>query len=337
MQQTMKAIGFQEYGSADVLQEFQLPIPQPAENEVLIRVAAVGINPADWMFRKGDFRFFIRGKFPFIPGADVAGEIIQAGNQVRQFQQGDLVYAMLPTTRAGGYAEYVIAKVNEVALTPRSISLMEAAAVPLTALTALQALRDRAEIKAGMRVLINGASGGVGSFAVQIAKAMGAAHITGVASGGNEELVRSLGADAFMDYTRTDVLQTDARFDVIFDTIWNHTFWQWKKLLNANGIVVSVNPIAENPINTLRARLSGSQRLKSVLVKASGTDLNVVRDWIDEGKIRPVIDQPYPLTQAVDAQKYSESKHVRGKLVLVVDEELASQRPMDAFQQIEAR
>lgn len=327
MTKTMKAVGFKRYGMSDVLEQLELPIPEPTDDEVLIRVAAVAINPADWMFRNGQFRFFMAGKLPFIPGADVAGEVTQVGKNVTDLKPGDRVYAMLSTMKGGGYAEYVVAKASQVAVAPRTISLAEAAAVPLTALTALQALRDRANLKPGKHVLIHGASGGVGTFAVQIAKAMGAAHVTGVCSGTNADLVRSIGADKVIDYTQADLFQLDNRYDVIFAAIWNHPFWQWRRLLTPQGVVVSVNPIAQNPLNTLLARLRGQQRLRSVIVKPSKTDLDLIREWIEAGQIQPVIDREYPLAQAAEAQDYSESKRVAGKLILVVDEALAATSP----------
>lgn len=327
MTKTMKAIGFKRYGKSDVLEQLELPVPTPKEDEVLIRVAAVAVNPADWMLRNGQFRFFMVGKLPFIPGADVAGEVVDVGKRVTDFKPGDRVYTMLPNIKGGGYAEYTLAEANHVAFAPTNITLAEAAAVPLTGLTALQALRDRANLQPCMRVLIYGASGGVGTFAIQIAKAMGASHVTAVCSGRNAELVRSLGADDVIDYTQTNLFQIADKYDVIFAAIWNHTFWQWRQLLSPQGVVVSVNPLAENPLNKFLIRLRGQQRLRSVVVKPEKNDLNILREWIENERIRPLIDRQYPLTSAAEAQDYSESKRVRGKLVLIVNEALAVGSP----------
>ncbi len=318
---SMKAIGFQRYGSAEVLELLELPKPIIAPSSVLIRVGAAGVNPADWQIRNGRFRLVIRASMPFIPGADVAGIVEEVGSAVTRFQIGEPVYAMLPLANGGGYAEYAPVDEDLLAAIPSTISLIDAASIPLAALTALQALRDRAKVQVGFEVLINGASGGVGLFAIQIAKILGA-RVMAVSSERNANLVRSAGADSVRNYTREAIPGGQARYDVIFDTRNNHPFWQWEKILRPQGVLVSVNPALKNPVTRLLFGLKG-HRVESLLVQPSGKDLETISTWITSGQIRPIIDKQYPLTDAIAAHKYSETARARGKLVLVVDENLS--------------
>jgi NADPH:quinone reductase-like Zn-dependent oxidoreductase len=321
MEQQMQAIGFHQYGAADVLEPLRVARPKVTPNSVLLRVAAAGINPADWRIRRGQLRFLMRAPFPYIPGADVAGTVIEVGSAVTRFQPGDAVYAMRPTIAGGGYAEYVAVDAAAVAAMPANLSFVEAAAVPLAALTALQALRDKAQLQPNMHLLVNGASGGVGTFAVQIAKAMGA-RVTAVCSGRNADLVRSLGADAGRDYTQADITGGNDRYDRVFDAIGHYPFLKWRRVLVPQGMLVSVHPLVGNPISQGLARLSG-RRLASVIVQPSGTDLETLTGWMNAGQVRPVIDQVYPLAEAAAAHRHSETQRARGKLVLVVDADAA--------------
>ncbi len=318
---TMKAIGFHRFGPPDVLEMLEVPKPTVPPTGVLIRVAAASVNPGDWQIRNGRFRFFIRSKLPFIPGADVAGIVEAVGSAVTRFKVGDAVYAMLPLAAGGGYAEYAVADEQLVAAIPSNILLKEAAAVPLAALTALQALRDKARLQTGSQLLINGASGGVGLFAIQIAKIMGA-QVTAVCSERNADLVRGLGADKVRDYTRADVTVGKTRYDAVFDVRDNHSFWQWQRIVKWSGVLVSVNPVLRNPLTQLLFALRG-KRIESVFVQPSGADLETLSKWIATDQLRPVIDKYYPLTDAIEAHHYSETKRARGKLVLLVNEELA--------------
>jgi alcohol dehydrogenase len=204
LRQKMRAMGLRRYGPPEVLEALEVGRPEPGPEGVLIRVAAAGVNPADCLLRSGGLRFLARQKMPFVPGADVAGVVEAVGPGATRFGVGDPVYAMLPNTAGGGYAEYAVAAEGAVAPIPPGLTFGEAAGVPLAALTALQALRDEAALAAGARVLVNGASGGVGTFAVQISRAMGA-QVTGTASGRNADLVRGLGADEVQDYTQEDI------------------------------------------------------------------------------------------------------------------------------------
>jgi NADPH:quinone reductase-like Zn-dependent oxidoreductase len=324
METTMQAIGFRRYGAPSVLEQIDAPRPTITHDGVLIRVAAASVNPADWRIRSGQFKRFIRAPFPFIPGSDVAGVVMEVGPAVTRLRPGDAVYAMLPTALGGGYAEYAAVAEQNVTCIPGNISFAEAAAVPLTALTALQALRDEADLQPDQHVLINGASGGVGTFAIQIAKAMGA-KVTAVASGGNETFVRSLGADEFHDYTQHNITTAQTGYDVVFDAA--NTF-PWRKagqVLRHGGTLVSVNPILVLPPLRLVAWL-GRWRLRSLFVRPSATDLETLNTWIEHGQVRAIIEQCYPLASAAEAHRRSETQRVRGKLVLVVDEQLASSR-----------
>ena len=320
--QIMQAFGFRRYGPPEVLGTLEVPRPEPGPREVLIRVAAAGVNPADWALRGGRLRPFVRLKLPFVSGSDVAGVVEETGEGVTKFVPGEALYAMTPTTTGGAYAEYVTVAADSVARVPSGLSLEEAAAVPLVALTALQALRDKAELMAGDHVLVNGASGGVGTFAVQISKAMGA-RVTARCSERNIELVRGLGADEIIDYTRDHITTAESRYDVVFSAVNTLPLLPWRRALRPGGKIVTLNPLFENTLIARLASIISRVRLEGVLVRPSGADLEAVGALISAGKVRPVIDRSYPLHEAAAAHRYSESRRVRGKLVLIVDERLA--------------
>jgi len=320
--QTMTAIAFSQYGDASVLQRMERPVPSLAPDQVLIRVAAAGVNPADWVIRSGQLRRFVRIQFPFVPGLDVAGVVEAAGANVTRFKPGDRVSAMLPNTKNGGYAQFAAVAETSIAPVPAGLALIDAAAMPCAALTALQALRDKVTLKPGARVLIHGAAGGVGSFGVQIARILGAS-VTGTCSARNIDFVRDLGADDVIDYSREDVTARQGHYDVIFDAVGLVGFGRWRQALKPGGEVVTVNPVRGNPALQVLARLTGSKRLRALFVRPDGQDLAQLNQWAAEGQIRPIIDRQYPLAEAVAATRQSEGKHVRGKLVLIVDPALA--------------
>ena len=322
----MRAVGLRRYGPPGVLETLEAERPEPTPDGVLIRVAAAGVNPADCLLRSGGLRFVARQKMPFVLGADVAGVVEATGPDATRFGAGDPVHAMLPNTAGGGYAEYAVASEATVAAIPPGLTLGEAAAVPLAALTALQASRDKAKLAAGGRVLVNGASGGVGTFAVQISRAMGA-RVTAVASGRNADLVRSLGADKVLDYTREDATAGGARYDVVFDAVNVLAFRKARRVLRPNGVFVTVNPFIGRLSPGWLARLRDGRRIESVLVRPDGGDLERVGAWISTGEITPVIERSYPLADAAEAHRLSESRRARGKIVLILDERLANERP----------
>ncbi|MDX2077340.1 MAG: NAD(P)-dependent alcohol dehydrogenase [bacterium] len=311
----MKAVGFYEYGGTEVLRLLDLPSPTPEKGQVLVQVMAAGVNPADWRFRDGQFKAFVRAKFPFVSGLEVAGIVKAVGEGVTRFKIGERVYGRLPTAKGGGYAEYVAINESALAHMPHSFNFSQAASVPLTALTALQALRDKAKLRNGQRILIYGASGGVGMFAVQLAKAYGA-HVTAVCSTKNVDWVKSLGADVVIDYTSTDVLALPDRYEVIFDAV-NHLFAKDAiAILEKGGVYVTVSPVV-NPLVQIRARLMGKQ-VKTTFVKANGADLETISHMIDAGQLMTYIEKEYPLEYASEAHRQSATGHVRGKLVITI-------------------
>ncbi|CAA9519189.1 MAG: hypothetical protein AVDCRST_MAG05-3500 [uncultured Rubrobacteraceae bacterium] len=323
MDQKMRAVGIRRYGPPEVLEPLEVERPEPGSDGILIRVAAAGVNPADCLLRSGGLRFVARQKMPFVPGADVAGVVEAVGPAVTRFRVGDPVYAMLPNTAGGGYAGYAVAAEGTVSVIPSGLAFEEAAGVPLAALTALQALRDEANLAAGDHVLVNGASGGVGTFAVQISRAMGA-RVTAVASGRNAGLVSGLGADEFLDYTRGDVTAGKRRYDAVFDAANVLLFRKVRRVLKPNGVFVTVNPFIGRLSPGWLARFREGRRIRSFLVRPDGADLEKIGAWIEAGEVRPVIDRSYPLADATEAHRRSEGRRVRGKLVLVVDERLAA-------------
>ena len=318
LDQKMRAVGIRRYGPPEVLESLEAEKPEPGPDSVLIRVAAAGVNPADCLLRSGGLRFVARQKMPFVPGADVAGVVEATGPEATRFGVGDPVYAMLPNTAGGGYAGYAVAAEGAVASVPPGLTLGEAAGVPLAALTALQSLRDKASLRAGGHVLVNGASGGVGTFAVQIARVLGA-RVTAVASGRNADLVRDLGADEVLDYTRGNVTAGEARYDAVFDAANVLAFRKVRRMLKPNGVFVTVNPFVGRLSPGWLARLREGRRIESVLVRPDGGDLEKIGAWIGAGEVRLVIDRSYPLAEAAEAHRYSETRRARGKLVLVVD------------------
>jgi len=271
------------------------------------------------------FRLFIRLKFPFIPGSDLAGIVTEVGSDVKRVKPGDAVYAMLPTGHGGAYSEYIVIADNLVAAMPTELTFTEAAGVPLAALTALQALRDKANLKSGNTVLIYGASGGVGSFAVQIAQALGAT-VTAVCSTRNIELVQELGVHSVIDYTQQPLSELDQQYDVVVDAVAKLPLRTALQLVRPGGKLVSLNPGMNNPISKLYARLFG-RRLAAVMVKPDQSDLQQITRWIDEAKITPLIDRSFPLADAIAAHQYSETQRARGKLILQIDSDLADETP----------
>jgi NADPH:quinone reductase-like Zn-dependent oxidoreductase len=274
------------------------------------------VNPKDVVVRKGKFKIATGKKFPLIVGHDIAGEVVEAGLSC-DFAKGDIVYGMINDRAGRAYAEYAAVNCQQLAKVPSSIEMRVAAAVPLASQTALQALRDVAHVKPGHNVLINGASGGVGVFAVQIAKILGA-NVTAVCSHRNVDLVNELGADRVIDYTKTDLVDLNERFDAIFDVFGNYCFDQLKHLLTARGTYVQTIPssrIFKDVARTFVRR----QRAKLVIVRSRRAQLDWVRQQIDAGSLRVVVDRSFSLDDVAEAHRYMETKRARGKVVLEVD------------------
>jgi NADPH:quinone reductase-like Zn-dependent oxidoreductase len=318
----MRAIVINGYGTSEHLMLTELEDPRPAPNEVLIRVRAAGVNPVDWKIRSGMLRLVLRLKFPFVPGFDISGDVAAVGSAVTRFKQGDPVYAMLAPPRGGGYAELALAPESAVARKASSLTYVEAASIPVAAVTALQALRDLGGLRPGRSVLINGASGGVGTFAVQIAKALGA-RVTGVCGPSNVELVKNLGADQVLDYTRDDFTARTEIHDVILDAVAKSSFRKCRKILSPTGTYITTLPNLDVlfrgvVLQPLLSLLAQRQRAKTVFAKARSADLEFLSGLADQGKLKPVIDRILPLDQARAAHDYSESERARGKIVLEI-------------------
>jgi NADPH:quinone reductase-like Zn-dependent oxidoreductase len=311
----MRAVVIDQYGGPEMLQSVTVPRPVPTRGQVLVRTRFVGVNPKDVVVRKGRFQIATGKKFPLIVGHDIAGEVVEAALGA-DLVEGDLVYGMINDFAGRAYAEYAAVDARQLAKAPSSIELRVAAAVPLASQTALQALRDDAQVKTGQHVLINGASGGVGVFAVQIAKILGA-QVTAVCSHRNVELVAELGADRVIDYTKTELVDLKERFDVIFDVFGNYRFDKLEHLLTPRGTYVHTVPSARIFKDVART-LIRRKRAKLVIVKSRREQLDWIRQQIDTGSLRVVVDRSFALDDAAEAHRYMETKRARGKVVLEV-------------------
>jgi NADPH:quinone reductase-like Zn-dependent oxidoreductase len=321
----MKAILYHNYGSPDVLKCEEIEKPAAGDDQVLIEVRAASVNPLDWHFMRGE-PYFVRMmtglRKPKIArlGVDVAGQVEAVGANVTQFKPGDEVFGSC----RGAFAEYVCTSERALVAKPDNVTFEQAASVPVAAITALQGLRDKGRIQPGWNVLINGAAGGVGTFAVQIAKWFGA-DVTGVSSTRNVEMVRSIGADRVVDYAQEDFTRSGQRYDVIFDTVGNHSLLACRRVLNPKGIYVAVggpadrwfDPMADL-IKTLALSPFVSQKLLMFMAKLSQEDLTVMRDLMAAGKVTPVIDRCYGLSEVPEAIRYLEQGHARGKVVITL-------------------
>jgi NADPH:quinone reductase-like Zn-dependent oxidoreductase len=315
----MKALTFATYGPTEVLRFEDLPIPSVAPDAVLIRVAAAGVNPADWRLRNGQFKRFMKLPLPFIPGSDVAGTVMQVGMNVQTFKVGDAVFAMTPLRVGGACAEYVAVPAALVAHAPPTFSLNDTAALPLAGLTALQGLRNQAKLVAGQSLLVVGGSGGVGHFAVQIGKAMGAS-VTAVCGARSFDFVRRLGADDVADYHDPSSAAGPRRYDVVFDTMDLTPFTHWRHVLRAGGVLVTVNPVIGKLMPALVRRILGVPHLRSFFVEPGCDDLLALRNMVEDGKLEPKIQQRFAFDQAPDAYRLSEAGHVQGKLIIDISD-----------------
>ncbi|WP_414563658.1 MULTISPECIES: NAD(P)-dependent alcohol dehydrogenase [unclassified Anabaena] len=312
----MKAVVLRRYGSAEVLRYEDVTQPQIKPDQVLVKVHASSVNPIDWKTRKGMLSLLTGNKFPMILGFDVAGEVIAVGSQVTHFQPGDAVYGST-SFPGGAYAEFAAVPENIIAPKPANLSYEEAATVPLAALTALQALRDLGNITSGQTVLINGAAGGVGMFAVQIAKALGT-EVTGVCSSKNLEFVKFLGADIVIDYTQQDFTEDNVQYDIIFDAVAKRSLSSCKRVLKPQGIYISTLPTPEVLLQSVLTAFLPGQKAKFVLQKPNTQDLLYMKELIEAGKVRTVIDRSFPLAELAAAHTYSESERAVGKIAIAI-------------------
>jgi NADPH:quinone reductase-like Zn-dependent oxidoreductase len=332
----MKAVIAERYGGPEVLELTDVPVPQAGPNGVLVRVYASSVNPVDWKLRKGLMSALWNLRFPVIWGSDFSGVVEQVGSAATLFKPGDEVYGFkhgkVAKTYRGTYAEYAVVPENALALKPAKLSHEEAAAVPLAALTAWQALVEQGGLQAGQRVVIHAAAGGVGVFAVQIAKALGA-YVAATAGTSNQDFLRDLGADLAIDYTRDKIEGKLSNYDLVLDGVGQGVWRSSLRVLRRGGKLLTLSvPIPEKPVGKLHffpkviagvaggsvRALFGGKRLMIVAVKPRGGELEQISKLIEAGKLRPVIEKVFPLEEIGEAHRLSEAGHVRGKLVVKI-------------------
>ena len=319
----MKAIVYTKYGAPDVLELKEVEKPTPRDDEVLVKVHAVSANAADLHFLRGKpFLMRLMGIGLLKPknkilGSDIAGRVEAIGRNVKQFQPGDEVFGNMRS----GFAEYVCTREDALVLKPANISFEEAAAVPMAAVTALQGLRDTGQIQTGQKVLINGASGGVGTFAVQIAKSFGA-EVTGVCSTQNVDMVRSMGADQVIDYTQEDFTKNGQRYDLILAANGYHSIADYKRALRPRGTYVMTGGSTAQMFQAMLLgpwiSMTGGKKMGNLLKKSNTKDLVCMKELLEAGKVVPVIDRRYSLGETAEAIRYLEEGHARGKVVISV-------------------
>ncbi len=321
----MKAIVYHNYGSPDVLKCEEVEKPTPGDDEVLIKVRAASVNPVDWHFIRGTpyiVRILTGLRKPKITrlGVDVAGQVEAVGRNVPQFKPGDQVFGAC----RGAFAEYACTSESALVMKPDNVTFEQAASAPVAAFTALQGLRDKGKIQPGQKVLINGAAGGVGTFAVQIAKSFGA-DVTGVCSTRNVDMVRSIGADRVIDYTQEDFTKRGQRYDLIFDLVGNHSLLACRGVLNPTGIcVIAGGPskvwiVLTRALKALVLSRFVSQKFVVFIARSSKEDLTIMHELMKAGKVTPVIDKRYRLSEVPEAIRYLEEGHARGKVVITLE------------------
>ncbi|MBA7524358.1 L-threonine 3-dehydrogenase [subsurface metagenome] len=323
----MKAIVYEKYGPPDVLQLKEVEKPIPKDNEVLVKVHAASVNYCDSTFVRGKPLVARLWSGPLKPkntilGADVAGRVEAVGRNVKQFQPGDEVFGEIGGCGLGGFAEYVSVPENALGLKPANISFEEAAAVPQAAVVALQGLRDKGQIQPGQKVLIYGASGGIGTFAVQIAKSFGA-EVTGVCSTRNLDMVRSIGADHVIDYTQEDFTQNEQRYDLILAAAGYRSIFDYKRALSPKGIYVSTGGSMAQTFQAMLLgpfiSMTGSKKMGALPARSNQKDLAFMKELLEAGKVVPVIDRRYPLSEVAEALRYYGEGHAQGKVVITLE------------------
>ena len=318
----MKAIVYTKFGSPDVLQLKEVEKPVARDNELLIKVHAASANAYDWRHLRADpFLIRLMGAGLLKPkhqilGADIAGQVEAVGRNVRQFQPGDEVFG---EGSYGGFAEYVCVDENRFVRKPAKLTFEEAAAAPMAALTALQGLRDKGQIQKGQKVLINGASGGVGTFAVQIAKSF-ETEVTGVCSTTKIDLVRSIGADHVIDYTREDVTKKGQQYDLIFDIAAYRSISEIKRILSSNGIYVIAGGSMARILQLMLRSMTGVKNMGIMVANINQKDLLFIKELLETRKVKSIIDKRYPLSETAEALRYLEEGHARGKVVITLAE-----------------
>ncbi|NJK66070.1 MAG: NAD(P)-dependent alcohol dehydrogenase [Microcoleus sp. CSU_2_2] len=314
----MKAVAIDRYGSVEELHYRELEKPTIQPDQLLVRVRASSVNPVDWKIRQGHLQLLSGFNFPKIVGSDISGVVVEVGRDVTKFQPGDEVYTFLNPLNGGACAEYCAVPESAAAIKPQNITHAEAAAVPISGLTALQALRDLGEIQAGKKVLINGASGGVGTFAVQIAKAMNA-EVTGVCSATNRDFVNNLGADFVLDYAEVDFAKQAQKYDIILDAVSTKTFAECENVLQVEGVYISTLPSLDNLPPMFLSLFVPGKKAKIIVANANTKDLGMLRELIESDKVEPIVDRTYSLQEVAAAHAYSETGRAVGKIVIVIE------------------
>ncbi len=338
----MRAIVYHNYGSPDVLKLEEVEKPTPKDDEVLIKVHAASANAADWHLLRGKpFLVRLMGYGLLKPkntilGSDIAGRVEAVGRNVKQFQPDDEVFGNI----RGGFAEYVCAREDALVLKPANLSFEEAATVPIAAVTALQGLRDKGQIQPGQKVLIHGASGGVGMFAVQIAKSFGA-EVTGVCSTRNVDMVRSIGADHVIDYTQEDFTHNGQRYDLILAANGYHSISDYKRALRPKGTYVMTGGSGAQMFQAMLLgpwiSMTGSKKMGNLMAKLNQKDLVFMKELLKAGKVVPVIDRRYPLGETAEAIRYLEEGHARGKVVITIEQKTPTLMSSDTYEKYSSR
>lgn len=316
----MRAVVIDRYGDTDELHLRDAPTPEPGEGMVRLRVICASVNPVDTKLRQGGLRMYYPLTFPCVLGYDVCGVVDRVGPGVTEWVEGDAVFGRLKTGHSGSYAEYCLAHAGVLARKPTTMTFADAAAIPLAAMTALQSMRDLGRLKKGHRVLVNGASGGVGTYAVQIAVALGA-NVTAVSSAKNHSLVTELGAHAAIDYASTDFTRGNDSYNVVFDAVANQSFWACRSVITPGGAYVNtlISPhLALSILITSVTRWFGSRTASLIQVQPKRADLELLTGWVDEGRLRTVTDSEFNLEDMGLAHERSETGRVRGKVVIRV-------------------
>lgn len=314
----MKAAVINKFGTPDAFEISQIDKPEIKKDQLLIKVNAVSINPIDWKQRKGNHKYILGSPFPIVLGYDVCGEVVETDGEVKKFKKGDKVFGVLDNKYGGALAEFAVGHEKCFAHKPENISDIEAAAFPMASLTALQALRDKAQLKKGQSVLILGASGGVGHMAIQVAKITGA-KVIAVASGASKEFVEQFSPDEFIDYKQQDILQLKDKVDVFFDVAGIYSFPKCKHLLNPGGAYINTLPRPKILLHKILQPFTRGKKVKTLLMKHIPEDMLQIKKWIEEHKIIVKIDRSFTFDKISDAHAYAQQGHSKGKNIVLIN------------------
>lgn len=313
----MKAAVIYEYGNPEVFRYEEIPQPEINDVEVLVEVHAASVNPVDWKQRKGNHKLFLRARFPIVPGYDISGRIVKCGTRVKNFKEGDQVFCRLTNRFGGAFAEYAKARESALSLKPENLDHIHAAAIPMAGMTALQALRDKGRIKPGQKILIIGAAGGVGHYALQLSRIFGA-ETTAVCSSRHEKMLSLLNPDHHIDYQTEDYLEGNKYYDIIFDAAGVKTFLSCKKIMVPGGIYITVLPRPKLLVHKFIALFTKGKKVRSLLQRSHGSDLELLKTLAEKEKLISVIDSVHPLCEVSEAHRRAESYSTEGKIIITV-------------------